>query len=159
MRLFVFDLDRERRQFEEFDVALLDRALVHHVARDAQEPHLDVRRGGLLLGDLVQFEGEIPAEHVDAVGLGRVLAGADGAPELGRDLRHVADAHRRIDRADMDHAAGFDAVQPRVAVQRRCVGELQDELDVSALALRRLLAVASPNSAPAHTCRSYLPRF
>jgi hypothetical protein len=37
------------------------------------------------------------AEHVDAVSLGRILARADGAPELGRDLSHVADAHRRID--------------------------------------------------------------
>ena len=66
--------------------------------------------------------------------LGASLPGADGAPELGRDLRHVADADRRVDGADVDHAAGFDAMQPRVALQRRCIRELQNELDVGALA-------------------------
>src|SRR5208283_678555 len=56
-------LDRQRAEFEKLDVALLDGALVHHVARDAQEAHLDVGGGGLLLGDLVELEREVPAEH------------------------------------------------------------------------------------------------
>ena len=141
------------------DVALLDRALVHCVAGNAQKPHPDVGRRGVLLGDLVQFEGKIPAQHIDAIGFGRVFAGADGALELGRDLRHVADADRRIDGADMDHAAGSDTVQPSVAVDWRGVGEFQNELDISALALGCFLPFPSPNSAPAHNWRSYLPRF
>jgi hypothetical protein len=105
------------------DVALLDRALVHHVAWNPEKPHLDIRCGGLLLGDFVQFESEIPAEHVDAVGLGRVLAGADCASELGRDLGHITDAHRRIDSANVNHAPGFYAMQPSIAVNRRGTGE------------------------------------
>src|SRR5690349_8124876 len=51
------DLDRERAQLEKMDVPLLDGALVHHVTRNAEETHLDIRRRSLLLGDLVQFEG------------------------------------------------------------------------------------------------------
>src|SRR5262245_60504997 len=101
------------------DVALLDRALVHHIARDAQEAHLDVGCRGLLLGDLVQLESEIPAEHVDAVSLGRALTGADGTLELRRDLRHIADADRSVDGADVDHPPALNAMQPRVAVQWR----------------------------------------
>ena len=115
-RLLVFDLDRKCRQFEEMDVALLDGAPVHHVAGNAQEPHLDVGRGRLLPRDLVHFKGEIPAQHIDAIGFGRIFAGADGAPELDRDLGHVAGADRRIDSADMHHPPAFDAVQPGVAI-------------------------------------------
>ena len=105
------------------DVALLDRALVHYIAGNAKEAHLDVSRGSLLLRDLVQFEGEIPTQNIDAVSCGCIFACADGALELGRDLRHVADADRRIDGADVNHSLGFYTVQPSVAVDRPSVGK------------------------------------
>jgi len=106
------------------DVALLDRALVHYIAGNAKEAHLDVSRGSLLLRDLVQFEGEIPTQNIDAVSCGCIFACADGALELGRDLRHVADADRRINSANVNHAAGFNSVQPGIAMDWRGVGKL-----------------------------------
>src|SRR5262249_41420889 len=97
------------------------------------EPHLDVRCCGLLLGNLVQLESKIPAENVDAVSLGCILAGADGALELGRDMRHVAAADGSVDGTDVDHAPALDAMQPSVAVDRRRVVELEDEIDIGTL--------------------------
>ena len=85
---------------------------------------------GLLLGDLVELEGEIPAQHVHRTDAGRVRAGAARLAELQRDLRHVAGRDGRIHRADVDHAAVLDAVQPRVPLEGPRAVELQDETAV-----------------------------
>src|SRR5262245_11202261 len=128
------------------DIALLDRAFVHHVARNTEKPHLDVRRRGLLLCNLIQLESKIPSEHVDAVGFGRVLAGANRALELGRDLRHIADTDRSINGTDVDHSPGFHAMEPSIAVQWGSLGELEDKLDVGTLTLCRFVVTKLSSS-------------
>ena len=85
---------------------------------------------GLLLGDLVELEREVPAEHIHRADAGRVRTGAARLAKLQRDLRHVAGRDGRIHRADMHHAAVLDAVQPRVALERPRAVELQDEAAV-----------------------------
>jgi hypothetical protein len=40
----------------------------------------------------------------------------------------------------MDRAARSDAMEPSVAVERRRIGEFQDELDIGPLSRRRLTA-------------------
>ena len=109
------------------DVALLDGSLLEHLAWDAHEAQVDARLLGVLAGDLVQLEGEVPAEDVHALRLGSVLARPDRLAELDDDLPDVADRDRRIHRADMDHAALLEAVEPRVSGQRACVVEIEDE--------------------------------
>src|SRR5260370_2674589 len=101
------------------DVPLLNRALVHHVAWNAEKPHLDVRRGSLLLGNFIHFKSKVPAKHVNAVGLRRVLSRADRSFELRRYLRHVTDTYGSINGADMNHAPAFQSVQPSVTVNWR----------------------------------------
>ena len=87
-------------------------------------------KGILTDQDAVQLKGEIPAQQVHAVRFGRVLARADGALELRRDLRHVAHAHRRVHRADVDHAPAFRAMQPRITVQRLGLVKPQNEIHI-----------------------------
>src|SRR5260370_7163578 len=103
------------------DVPLLNRALVHHVAWNAEKPHLDVRRGSLLLGNFIHFKSKVPAKHVNAVGLRRVLSRADRSFELRRDLRHVTDTYGSINGADMNHAAAFQSLHPTVTLTCRVV--------------------------------------
>ena len=65
---------------------------------------------GLLAGDLVDLEGEVPAQHIDAVAGRRVLAAAHDGLELGGELPHIAVADRRLDAADVNQPSVLDAV-------------------------------------------------
>lgn len=103
-------VDRQRGELEESNVALLNGALVEHFARDAHEAHVEVGARRFLLGDFVDLEGVIPAEDVNAARARSVLARADSAPKLGRDLAHVAHGDRRVDSANVHHAAALGAV-------------------------------------------------
>ncbi len=71
--------------------------------------------------------------------VGRVLAGADHLLELRCDLFHIADAHRGLDSADVDHAASREAVEPSSAINRRGAIKLEDELDIGPMAFVGLL--------------------
>lgn len=122
------------------DVALLDGAFVHYVARDAEESHLDIGRRSLLPGDLVHLKGEIPPQDVYTVRLRRVLPRADRAPKLGRDLRDVANADGSVHGSHMEHAAAFQPMQPYVALERSGFREFQDEVDIGPLPFRGLVA-------------------
>src|SRR5262249_5288369 len=82
--------------------------------------------------------GEVPAEHVHAVGLRGALAGADGPLELGGDVGHVAGGDGCLDAADVDQAAALGAAQPGVAVQRRGAVQPGDELRGGGVAPRGL---------------------
>ncbi len=64
----------------------------------------------------------------------RVGAFAAGLPHFGGDGVHVGSGHRRVYCAHVDHASGFDAVQPDMAADRRGVVKLKDELAVVSFA-------------------------
>ena len=128
-------IDRERGQLEELDLPLIDGPLFHHVARDPLEGQLDFGVGRLLFSDFVHLEGEVPAEHVDAVRPGRVLARAHRLLEFDDHVLHVADRHRGLDPADVNHPPALDAVQPGPPGHRLGRVELQDEFDVLAVPL------------------------
>ena len=105
------------------DVALLDGALVHHVAGNARNRIWMFAAAACCLATSFNSKAKSQPSTSTPLVLGASLPVPMARLELGRDLRHVADAHRRIDSADVNHAAGFDAVQPSVAVKRRGVGE------------------------------------
>src|SRR5207245_9227609 len=87
----------------------------------------------LFLG-FVDLWCEFPPLHIDAGSLRGAGAFTGGFPYFGGDGVHVGSGHRRVYCAHVDHASGFDAVQPDVAADRRSMVKLKDELAVSSFA-------------------------
>ena len=114
-RPLVLTSTAEGGQLEELDVALLDGPLVHHVAGDALEAHVDVGRRAPA-GWATSFSSKAKSQPSTSTPL--VVGASLPVPMAFLNSTaiccHVADADRRVDGADVDHAAGLDAVQPGV---------------------------------------------
>ena len=111
---------------------MFDGFFLQHFVGNLLAFHVHAIACGELLGGFIHVKREIPAEKIHAVRLrGRVVA--DEFPEFADRLLDVFDRDRRVHRADMNEAAGFRAVQPRMAVERLGVIQIENEPPVAPL--------------------------
>ncbi len=115
---FLILLSTFSAQVEEVNVALLDGFLFQDFAGNFLEGRVYLSLGCDLFRGFVEFEGELPAQHIDGEFLRGVCALASGFPHFGGYGVHVGTGYGRVQRAYVYHASGFYAVQPDVAADR-----------------------------------------
>src|SRR5712691_6727602 len=123
-RFLILASTESATKLEEVDVALFAGFLLQHLAGDFLERCLNSGLSRNFFRGFVDFESELPAQHIYGGSLRRVGAFAAGLPHFGGDGVHVGSGHRRVYCAHVDHASGFDAVQPDVAADRRSMVKL-----------------------------------